>query len=149
MLLTGTFQRSMDEKQRLALPKRIREALAGKENGLFVTPGTDDSLALHTEESLKALADRLAAASPASREVRAFNRLFYARAERVELDDQGRFRVPTALAELAGLKREAVIVGVLDHLELWDKTRWESYLAAKTPEYDRIAEQAFDERPAS
>lgn len=149
MLLTGTFARSMDEKQRIALPKRIREDLAGKENGLFVTPGTDASLALYTEESLKSLADRLAAASPTRQDVRAFNRLFYARAERVELDDQGRFRVPAGLAQLAGMGREVVIVGVHDHLELWDKTRWESYLAAKTGEYDQIAEQAFGTGPAS
>jgi MraZ protein len=145
MLLTGTFLRSMDEKQRVALPKRIREDLeAQKTGGLFLTPWNDESLALFTEETLTTLAARLSAASPTSEEVRAFNRLFYARAERVELDDQGRFRIPAGLVKLATLDREVTLVGVQDHLEIWNRGRWETYLANKSNDYDRIAMQAFD-----
>jgi MraZ protein len=150
MLLTGTFLRSMDEKQRIALPKRLREALeAEKAAALFLTPGTDESLALYTEETLKALAARLAAASPTRQDVRAYNRLFYAQAEQVELDDQGRFRVPAGLVKLAGLNREVTLVGVQDHLEIWDRVRWEAYLEGKSGDYDRIAEQAFGDGPPS
>ena len=76
MLLTGTFARVVDDKQRIALPKRIREILeAGadaKERGRFLTPGTDTSLALDTEEVLTALGQRLAETSPNRRDVRAF-----------------------------------------------------------------------------
>jgi MraZ protein len=89
------------------------------------------------------MAARLAAASPTQQDVRAFSRLFYAQAERVELDAQGRMRVPPALARLASLEREAVLLGVHDHLELWDKSRWEAYLAARSTHYDEIAERAF------
>jgi MraZ protein len=53
------------------------------------------------------------------------------------------------LVKLAGLNREVMLVGVQDHLEIWDNARWESYLAGKSGDYDRIAEQAFDEGPAS
>lgn len=149
MLLTGQFLRSMDEKQRIALPKRVREALEGdKTPALFLTPGTDESLALYTEETLKSLADRLAAASPTRQDVRAYNRLFYARAERVELDEQGRFRIPASLVKLAKLNREVMLVGVQDHLEIWDNGLWETYLAGKSKDYDSIAEQAFGEGPA-
>lgn len=145
MLLTGTFLRSMDEKQRVALPKRVREDLESQlSTGLFLTPWNDESLALYTEETLTTLAARLSAASPTSGEVRAFGRLFYARAERVELDDQGRFRIPAALVKLAGLEREVTLVGVQDHLEIWNRERWEAYLAGKMSDYDRIAEQAFN-----
>jgi len=148
MLLTGTFLRSMDEKQRIALPKRLRDALEGEaKSALYLTPGTDESLALYTEETLKMLAQRLAASSPTRQDVRAFNRLFYAQAEHVELDDQGRFRVPAALAKLAALSREVALVGVHDHLEIWDKQRWDVYLASKSNDYDRIAEQAFGDAP--
>src|SRR5438874_8395979 len=129
MLLTGTFVRAIDEKLRLAIPKRLRDALgSGPEQTLFVTPGTDRSLAIYTEESLGQLGQRLAAASPAGPEVRAFSRLFYAQAQPAELDGQGRIRIPAELAELAGLSREAVLLGVQDHLELWDRGRWEAYL---------------------
>jgi MraZ protein len=144
MLLTGTFVRAIDEKLRLAIPKRLRDALgAGPDRLLFVTPGTDRSLAIYTEETLGQLARRLAAASPAGPDVRAFSRLFYAQAQQAELDSQGRIRIPPELAELAGLGREAVLLGVQDHLELWDRNRWEEYLAGRQARYDEIAEAAF------
>jgi transcriptional regulator MraZ len=144
MLLTGTFVRAIDEKLRLAIPKRLREAMGGAEAAaFFVAPGTDRSLAIYTEEGLSQMVQRLAAASPAGPDVRAFSRLFYAQAQRVELDQQGRIRIPPELAELAGLGREAVLLGVQDHLELWDRSRWQEYLAQRQARYDQIADAAF------
>jgi MraZ protein len=149
MLLTGTFVRSIDEKLRLAIPKRLRDALAQTGSGiLFVAPGTDGSLAVYSEEALSQLARRLAATSPAGPDVRAFSRLFYAQAQQVELDDQGRFRIPAELAQWAGLAHEAVLLGVQDHLELWDRVRWEAYLAQRRDRYDQIAESAFGDSSA-
>ncbi len=143
MLLTGTFARSLDEKQRIAIPKRLRDALGEGVAALYVTPGNDGSLNVYTEEQLSQLAQRLEASSPAQQEVRAFGRLFYARAERVELDTQGRIRIPPELALSAGLEKEVVLLGVQNHMELWDKIRWEAYLAGQQPRYDEIAEAAF------
>jgi MraZ protein len=144
MLLTGAFCRSIDEKLRVAIPKRFREALNCKEQpGIYIAPGTDQSLALYTEEAFARLADRLAQASPTRQDVRTFNRLFYARAQRVEVDSQGRLRIPPELAELARIDKEAVLLGVQDHLELWAAERWKSYLAERQGNYDDIAEAAF------
>ena len=113
MLLTGTFTRSIDEKLRVAIPKRLRESLECARGGcLFVAPGTDRSLAIYTEEAFEHVADRLSRASPTGQEVRAFTRLFYGRAQRVELDGQGRIRIPVELAELAELSKDAVLLGV-------------------------------------
>jgi MraZ protein len=143
-LLTGAFSRAIDEKQRIAVPKRIREELLrGDGNSLFIAPGTDGSLALYTEEVFATLAARLTAASPAEQDVRAFGRLFYSQAQRVEFDTQGRIRIPVELAQLAQLKRDAVLLGVFDHLEIWDRARWEQYLAERQSRYDEIAEGAF------
>ena len=92
MLLTGTFARSVDEKLRIAVPKRLRDCLGDPAPAaLFITPGTDNSLALYTEEALARLAERLAHSSPTQHDVRAFSRLFYAQAQRVELDVQDEF----------------------------------------------------------
>jgi len=144
MLLTGTFGRAIDEKLRIAIPKPLREALGTLANGvLYVAPGTDGSLALYTEEALAHLADRLAQSSPNAQDVRAFSRLFYARAQAVEIDGQGRVRIPPELAQLSGLAKEAVLIGVQDHLELWDRNRWEQYVGQKQSQYDQIAEAAF------
>lgn len=149
MLLTGTFTRSIDEKLRLAIPKRLREAMGGghQEECLYVAPGSDRTLAIYTEEAFQQLAERLAQASPTQHQVRDFTRLLYARAQRVELDAQGRIRVPPDLAELASLGKEAVLIGVRDHLELWNRQQWEAYLVERQGRFDEIAEAAFESSP--
>jgi len=144
MLLTGTFSRSIDQKQRIAVPKRLRDALGGPQGGgFYVAPGTDGSLVIYTEEAFGQLADRLTEASPTQREVREFARLFYGSAQRVELDKQGRIRIPADLSKGAKLGREVVLVGVRDHLELWAADRWEAYLLERQTHFDEIAEAAF------
>jgi len=145
MLITGTFSRAVDEKLRFTVPKEFREALGQIHGGVFyLAPGTDGSLGLYDESSFSAMAERLADASPTGADVRAFGRLFYAQARRVELDKSGRLRIPTELAEWAGLGKEAVLVGVGSHLEVWEPTRWQSYVAGKRSHYDQIAEAAFE-----
>jgi len=145
MLLTGTFSRSVDEKCRIAIPKTLREALGHpKGQVMYVAPGMDGSLALYTEETFSRLADQLATASPTGQEVRAFSRLFYAQAQRLEMDGQGRVRIPPELAQWASLGHEAVLLGVRDHVEVWNRSRWEAYRAEQQPRYDEIAEKAFD-----
>lgn len=144
MLLTGSFGRVIDEKQRVAIPRRLREAMGVPSGGaLYLAPNTDQSLALYTEEAFANLAARLEHISPTRKDVRAFVRLFYARAQRVELDSQGRVRVPQELAALARLEKDVMLLAVQDHLELWSAELWQHYLDEKQEHYDEFAETAF------
>lgn len=144
MLLTGSFHRSLDDKLRFAIPKPLRDAIGHPNNSvLYLAPGTEGSLSLYTEDVFERLAGRLEQGSPNARDVRAFSRLFYAQVQRVELDKQGRVRLPAELARLAAVQKEIVLVGVRDHLELWDRVRWEEYLSGMQPHYDELAENAF------
>jgi len=146
-LLTGNFVRVLDDKQRLALPRRLRDALGFPSNKvLYLAPGTDGSLALYTEETFVRLAEQLDGGSPTRADVRAFSRLFYAQAQSVEMDRQGRLRIPQELCQLATLSKEIVLLGVRDHLEIWDSQRWNAYLDQKQQQYDQIAETAFSAR---
>ncbi len=144
MLLTGSFHRNLDDKCRFALPKAIRDALGHTSCAvLYMAPGTDGSLVVYTEQSFLQLGEHLGHGSPTAQDIRAFSRLFYAQAQRVELDRQGRVRIPADLAQLALQGKEIVLLGVRDHLEIWDRARWEQYLDQKQPFYDEIAESAF------
>lgn len=144
MLLTGTFPRAVDDKLRIAIPKQFREALAGTSGGaVYLAPVTDNSIGIYSEKAFQLFADRFSQASPAGEDVRAFGRLFYGRAVAMELDSQGRVRLPADLAALAGITKDAVLVGVGDHLELWDQQRWDAYLADKQPRFDQLAESAL------
>ena len=70
-------------------------------------------------------------------------RLFYASAERVEFDSQSRIRIPDRLADYAGLTRDVYLLGVQDHVELWDRDAWEAFMKLHTPEFDQLAHQAL------
>ncbi len=144
MLLTGAFQRTLDQKLRVAIPKTIRQAMGLPRGGVvYVAPGTERSLVCYTEKAFERLGDRLAGQPPTRDDVRAFTRLFYGRAHRVEIDGQGRVRIPAELAELAELGKQVVLLGVHDHLEVWAAERWAAYLAETQAAYDEIAESAF------
>jgi MraZ protein len=145
-LLTGSFPRNLDDKHRFALPKPIREALGrGNCSVLYIAPGTDGSLVVYTEQSFLELGEQLGHASPTARDIRAFGRLFYARAQRVEIDRQGRVRIPADLAHLFAVGKEIMLIGVRDHMEVWGRAQWEEYLSDKQPFYDEIAESAFSQ----
>jgi MraZ protein len=142
MLLTGTHARTLDDKNRLALPKRLREQLQDPET-LFVTPGPDQCLWLYTRAGLEQLAARLDQSPATDAEARVFRRLYFAQTEAVDVDRTGRILVPERLMQFAGLRREVVLIGVRDHLELWDAERWQQYLAQNAPRFDAVAEGAF------
>ena len=140
MLLTGTFHRSLDDKLRFGLPKIFRGAF---QELVYITPGTDTSLWVYSGKVFDGLAERLGEAPPAGQDIRTFQRLFFAQAECQELDSQARVRIPTSLATLANLTKEVVLLGVRDHLEVWDRERWEGYLNEQQPHYDSVAERVL------
>lgn len=145
MLLTGTYPRTIDDKKRLALPRRLRELLKEPAT-LFVTPGPDQSLWLYTQESLERLAEKLDQVPATDAEARVFRRLYFAQTEAVDVDRNGRILIPDRLTQFAGLRHEVVLLGVRDHLELWDAERWQQYLASHAPRFDSVAEGAFREQ---
>ncbi|HJT75858.1 MAG TPA: division/cell wall cluster transcriptional repressor MraZ [Gemmataceae bacterium] len=142
MLLTGTSPRTLDDKKRLALPKRLREQM-GDPPTLFLTPGPDGCLWVYTQDGLERLAEKLDQAPAAGAEARVFRRLYFAQAEAVDVDRSGRILVPDRLAQFAGLRHDVVLIGVRDHLELWDADRWQQYLTDNAPRFDAVAEGAF------
>jgi MraZ protein len=142
MLLTGTHPRTLDDKKRLGFPRRLRELL-GEPTTLFITPGPDQCLWLYTQAGLEQLAGKLDQAPATDAEARVFRRLYFAQTEAVDLDRSGRVLLPERLVQFAGLQHEVVLIGVRDHLELWDAQKWQQYLAANAPRFDAVAEGAF------
>jgi MraZ protein len=142
MLLTGTHPRTLDDKKRLGLPRRLRDQL-GDPATLFVTPAPDQCLWLYTQSDLERLAEKLDQAPATDAEARVFRRLYFAQTEAVDIDRSGRVLIPERLVQFAGLQHEVVLIGVRDHLELWDAQKWQQYLTANAPRFDAVAEGAF------
>lgn len=145
MALTGTWPRTLDDKGRLAVPKRVREDLGGMDlKSLFLAPWTEKSLAVFTPKNFETLAQRFSEKSAGKSDVRNYMRLFYAKAEQLDVDSQGRIRIPDRLKAFAELEREVVLLGVNDHLEVWDAARWDAYVGQLNPQFDEIAEHAYE-----
>lgn len=125
-MLLGQYEHSLDDKNRVTLPARFRREFA---DGVFVAKGIDPCLVVYPPEGWTALVEgRMAGLDPFSREARQMSRYLFTGASEAELDKQGRIMLPGPLIEHAELKREIVVAGVRDHLELWAPEAWRKEL---------------------
>jgi MraZ protein len=132
-MFRGQFEHAIDEKGRLSIPAKFREALR-KEKTLVLT-SSDAYLTAYPLKEWRALEDRLRANPKFKREQRDFLRFVYSSAEDVAMDSQGRILVPQGLRQRAGIMREVIIIGMMDTIEIWDKGRWGAKVAsAPSPE---------------
>lgn len=144
MALTGTFQRALDDKQRLAFPKRLRDAMGNDElKELYVAPEVGRSLSVFSPDTFERRAARIEQQSTARSSVANYLRLYYSQAERVEIDSQGRIRLPERLVEFAQLKQDIVLLGVNDHVEIWDQVIWNEFLSEHSQGFDQLASEAL------
>jgi len=145
MTLTGTHLRTLDEKQRIAVPKGFRDQLVenAKEPVLFLAPETDRSLSLFPPETFEQRAKKLADLSGPPGHAKNYMRLYYSQAEQVSVDSQGRIRIPERLVQFGKIQQEVVMIGVHDHVEIWDKEEWDKFLANHSTDFDQLAGEAF------
>lgn len=144
MPLTGTYERSLDDKLRLAVPKRLRDEFQeGEITSLYAAPGIDRCVAIYSPAGFQKFAQKLEQQPAFRTDVRSYARLFYAQSEKLDLDSQGRVRIPDRLAKMVGLQRDVVLIGVNDRAEIWDHAVWSEYLAKLSPEIDAIATQVL------
>ena len=131
MAFHGTFDHTLDAKNRLTVPSKFRSALAGK---IFLVKGGEPCLSVYPEDTYTRMTGAaLAGLNPLSTQAREFSRLFYSNAMEVELDGAGRIMLPQRFMEHAGMtSREVVVTGAGACLELWSRATWESYDADLT-----------------
>lgn len=137
-MLLGEYQHSLDVKGRVAIPAKFREKLNA---GAIITRGIDNCLFVFANGEWEELAKKLIALPLAQANSRAFVRLMLAGASDVELDNQGRILIPDYLRAYAGLKKEAVIAGLYNRIEIWDKATWKAYKAKTESASEEIAEK--------
>jgi MraZ protein len=133
----GQFEHAIDDKGRLSIPARFREAL-GKEKTLVLT-NSDGYITAYPMKGWRAIEDRIRNNPTFMREKRDFLRYIYSSAEDVVIDSQGRILVSQALRQRVGIAREVVIIGVMNEIEIWDKARWAAKLAAAPSPEDLTA----------
>jgi MraZ protein len=137
-MLLGEHEHSLDDKNRLTLPAKLR---AEFEDGVFVTRGLDGCLYAYPREAWEQLVDRIRSLDPLAPGSRVMQRHFFAGAAQGELDRQGRLVLPAALIEHAALGREVTVAGVYDHLEIWDRAKWREQLQQVEGSAEDVAER--------
>lgn len=140
-MFIGEYNHSLDDKGRLAVPKKFRTALA---KGAVVTRGLDNCLFLYTKSEWAKLAEKLASLPFAQANTRAFARLMLAGAMDVDLDNQGRVIIPEYLRAFGELKKDVIVAGLYNRLEIWDEKKWADYTKRTEAESTAIAEQMSD-----
>jgi MraZ protein len=142
-MLLGAYDHTIDDKNRLTLPAKFREAF---EDGVVVTRGLDGCLYAYRRPDWDRLVEsRLAAMDPLSPEGRRIQRFFFSGAAEADLDKQGRVMIPAQLIEHAELGKEVVVAGVHDRLEIWDRAAWRKELAEVEGSAEDVAERLADQ----
>jgi MraZ protein len=143
-MLLGSHDHTIDDKNRLTLPAKYREAF---KDGVVVTRGLDGCLYAYRRPDWDRLVEsRLATLDPLSPEGRRLHRFFFSGASESELDKQGRVMIPAQLIEHAKLGREVVVAGVNDRLEIWDRAAWRKELAEVEGSAEDVAERLAAKR---
>lgn len=137
-MFIGEYKHSIDDKGRLAVPAKFRGVL---KSGAIVTRGLDSCLFVFTKKEWEILAGKIKALPISQSNSRAFSRLMLGGAMEVNLDVQGRILLPDYLQEYAGLKKQAVIAGLYNRLEIWDEGGWKKYKDKTEASSDDISEK--------
>ena len=137
-MLLGEFQHSLDTKGRMAIPAKFRDKLV---SGAIITRGIDNCLFVFAHAEWEALATKLIALPLAQANSRAFVRLMLAGASDVVFDNQGSILIPDYLRKYAGLKKDVVVAGLYNRIEVWDESAWQSYKTKTESSSEAIAEQ--------
>ena len=136
-MFIGEYQHLIDDKGRIAVPSKFRSLLKG---GVIMTKGLDRFLFVFDKKSWQPIAEKIKALPFSQANARAFSRLMLGSAMEADLDVQGRILLPDYLQDYAGLKKQAIITGVYNRLEIWDESQWQKYKARTEASSEDIAE---------
>ena len=143
-MFLGTFTPKLDDKGRLTLPAKFRDALAG---GLMVAKSQDRSLAVFPKAEFEERARRAVAEAKANPEARASLRVFAAGADEQRPDAQGRISLSADLRRYANLSKDCVVTGAVDYLEIWDAPTWQEYQQTHEANFSAAGDEALRDSP--
>jgi len=141
----GEFEHSIDRKGRLILPAKFREVAKNQfVEKFFVTRGLDKCLFMFSEEEWRSQENKFKTMSFTKQQSRTFNRLLFSGAVDVSPDKQGRILLPQYLKDFADIKKDVMIVGVSNRVEIWAKNLWYDFYANSRQSFEEIAEKLMD-----
>lgn len=140
----GEAVTKLDDKGRITVPRRIRETMDHEGHLIwYMARGYNHSIFLFHRDEWNKIRQQAGRHSAMDAKTLAFRRMFFSSVAEARPDPQGRMAVPPHLREYAGIDKEAVLIGVDDHLELWDKDAWRQFQESNDAEYEDMAAPLF------
>ena len=139
-MLMGEYHHNIDDKNRLIIPSKFREELG---NEFFITRGLDGCLFVYSMDEWNKVMNKLKTLPFTKKDARTFMRFMLSAASICEFDKQGRINLVNSLINYAEIKKECVIIGVNDRLEIWAVEKFNELLS-NSEELSLIAENLFD-----
>lgn len=124
-MFKGASNNTIDAKGRLVIPQKFRDQLS--ESGFVITRGMDGCVWIYPKPRFDVMTEKLMKMQSTAVDTRKLSRFLLAFAEDGEFDSQGRIIISQPLREYAGLTKDVLTTGILDRIEIWDKTRWDEY----------------------
>lgn len=137
-MFIGEYSHTIDSKKRLAIPSRFRKALQGR---AVITRGLDSCLFVFPMKEWEVMAQKLSRLPIGQKDARGFARIMLAGAMDVELDGLGRILIPDYLKNYASLKKNIIIIGLYNRLEIWNEDKWNQYKQKTEKEVGDVAER--------
>ena len=133
----GSFAHSLDEKGRLMIPRKMREELGFK---VYIMKGFDGSLSIYTVERYQKLVEEFNKLPFNQQRNRDYLRVQFASTYEMDVDKLGRLQLPTALLNKFNISRNVIVLGIGDHIELWDAKKYEEYESGIVDNFEKNAE---------
>ncbi len=137
----GRYEHSLDEKNRIVIPKRMREEVTSP---LYIMKGYDGALSLYNAEAFNNLIKEIDTLPFQKKESRSYIRTQLSSTYELEVDKLGRVTIPTALITRYGIGKDIFILGVVDHIEIWDREKYLEYEKEADSSYEEVAGELID-----
>ena len=124
-MFRGSSSHTCDPKGRLIIPSRFRDVIkTGGGEGIILTTSMTEALSAYTFDEWKKVESKLLKSKTAN--ASAIRRFFLGNAQECNCDKQGRILIPKSLRDYAGIEKELMLVGLIDHFEVWAMDKWDT-----------------------
>jgi len=148
----GEYSSKLDEKGRVSVPRHFRVRMEAHSHiKWYMTRGFDNCIALYPQSSWDAIVSHMSQYSTMNAKALDFRRLLFGSVTETQVDGQGRLTIPQYLREYGGIEndREAVMIGVNDHLEIWGKKAWAAFQQSNLADIKEMASELFQVEDAA
>ncbi len=141
-MFMGEYHHNIDDKGRLIVPAKFRDELGDE---FIVTRGIENCLFVYSKSDWQKIVNKLESLPFTKKDARSFVRFFLSGATNAEFDRQGRINITSPLVSYANIRKECVIIGAGNRLEIWSQEDWNNFFDSAKDNMSDIAENLFDE----